>query len=150
METTAMLEEEFVALHGGPKIRVGHNTWLLADGACIRADDVRGEAFIDPSREEGHRLRAVVRYRHEHLKPAESALRTYRLAAMQEADPPCPRWEWRDLGPPPQERDEWGGLAFRPALARLEAIVAERRAALESAQRELARVAPDLAQEEMR
>jgi hypothetical protein len=129
----------FVRKHGAPQIRVGDGAWMLADGAMLRTGDPRGTAMVEPPAEPGERLRCIVRYRNELWQRAVNAWRRFRAAGLFGGSE---RWDERELGPCPKFPDGRMDPRIESALARLEAICAERKASLESAKRELAAVAP--------
>lgn len=97
-------EMEFIQRHGGPKVQVRFDTWLLPDGASIVENGFGTRLFEPPSDPKG-RIRARIDYVQAKLAVAEKAFETLKGALLgnttQEGMPITYTWQEQEFGPAP-------------------------------------------------
>jgi hypothetical protein len=139
--------EDFIKRHGEYVIvpDTHGRLQIFADGAMLERSQLGPRMEEPPTYDRATLDGRRRRYARLRLDLAESALA--RLSALVEGEKrgaallPGSSFAWaeRDLGPTPPA-GEFGRLLPEPALARLRELVAERRAALESLDREFAKL----------
>jgi hypothetical protein len=124
--------QDFIARHGGKPVKLKHR-WLLPDGASITLD---GPLLHQPPSDLEDRLKRILEHHQTRLKWAEQALAYFGSGV---------RWEPDRLGPMPTATDHEGKPDICVLKARLESLVAFRKAALQKVQDQLDKVPAVLA-----
>jgi len=96
--------EEFVHRHGGDLTNIGHNLWILPDGASVRNSALGLDPhLIEPPTDEQARLNARRQY---HAAKSDYFGESFaKLKSALQGEGPRFNWDVKKLGPPPDGRD---------------------------------------------